>query len=156
MKSKTLSAVAVALIFMTAGAFAQTEAQPTTVDVGSIFGAWKPYIVEVLQIVVAAIVALLAELARRKFNLSIEAEHREVLQQALTNGAGLVLNQLGNSLEGKTVDLHSAAVAKAVDYVARSAPDAMKKFGLAPEDLREKIVAKVPQVANTTTPPVEP
>lgn len=134
-------------------AVALAQAVGTTVEVGSIFGAWKPYITEILGIVVMFILAWLADLARRKFNLSIEASHREALQQALTNGAGLVLNQIGNSLQGKKIDVKSEAVAKGVDYVLKAAPEALKNFGLGPDELREKIVAKVPQVANTTTAP---
>ena len=128
-------------------------AQTTTIDAGGIFGAWRPYLVELASIAAMAVVGLLAELARRKFNLSIEAEYRTSLQTALTNAAGLALNKLGNSLQGKEIPVNSPALAAAVNYVGKAAPEALKKFGLAPEDLREKILAKLPQVANTTAPP---
>jgi hypothetical protein len=83
-----------------------------------------------LGILAVAVVSLLAELARRKFNLSIEQSHRDGLQKAITNAAGLALNKLGNSLQGKTVDARSALLADAVNYVAKAAPDAMTKLGL--------------------------
>jgi hypothetical protein len=132
---------------------ALAQAPAGAIDVGGIFGVWKPYVVEIVQIAAFAIVGLLAELARRKFNLSIEESHRNALQTAITNAAGLALNKLGNSLQGKKVEIGSPIIAEAVNYVAKSAPDAMAKFGLSPEDLREKVVAKIPQVANTTAPP---
>lgn len=146
-----------ALAAFSAGAAAATpalaQAAPTAIDVGGIFGAWKPYVVELVQIAALAIVGLLAELMRRQFNLTIEAKHREALQTAITNAAGLALNKLGNSLQGKTVEVGSPAVAAAANYVGKAAPEALKKFGIGPEDLREKIVAKIPQIANTTSPP---
>lgn len=157
-KARAFAAAAACVLILTASAFAQQPVVPatttvttTTIDVGSIFGAWKPYIVEILSIAVMAVGGWLAELARRKFNLSIEASHRDALQTALTNGAGLVLNKLGNNLQGKTIDVHSALLATAIEYVTKAAPNALAQFDLGPKEIAERIVAKLPQVANTTT-----
>jgi len=141
-------AVIAAALLVAPSAFAQT-----TVDVGGIYGAWQPYLLAIVAPLAAAVIGILAELARRKFNLDIEARHREALQTALTNGAGVALNSLGNTLQGKTVDVKSPAVAAGVNYVLKSAPAAMAKFGLTPEAVAEKITAKLPQIANTTTAP---
>jgi hypothetical protein len=142
------AAVATVVLFA-----APALAQDGAIDVGGIFGAWRPYVVGLVSIAALAIVGYLAELLRRQFNLSIEAKHREALQTAVQNAAGLALNKLGNSLEGKKVDIGSPAIAEAINYAAKAAPDALKKFGLGPEDLRDKIVAKIPQIANTSAPP---
>lgn len=141
---------AVVLVATPIVAIAQAVAS-TTIDAGSIFGAWKPYIVELAGIAVAAIVGLLAELVRRVFGLAIERQHRDALQTALTNAAGLALNKLGNTLDGKVIDVKNVHVAAAVDYVSRAAPAALAKFGLGPHEIAERILAKLPQVANTTT-----
>lgn len=137
----------IGLLIASTTAFAQA-----TVDVGGIYGAWQPYLLAVLGPVVAMIVGVLAELARRKFNLDIEASHRDALQTAITNGAGLALNRLGNTLQGKTIGVGNAAVAAGVNYVLKGAPDALRKFGLSEADVARMIEAKLPQVANTTTP----
>lgn len=128
-------------------------AQSTTVDGGSLFGVLRPYVVELVGVAVAAVIGILAELARRRFGLDIEARHRASLQAAITGAAGLALNQLGNSIQGKTIDVKHAAIADAVNYVLKSAPDALAKFGLGPQEIAEKIVAKIPQIANTSAPP---
>lgn len=133
---------------------AATAPASSNVDLGGIFGAWRPYLLDLFGVAAAAVVGLICELVRRKLNLSISAEHRDALQRALTNAAGLALNSLGNKLDGKTVNVKSPEVAQAVNYVAKAAPDALAHFGLTPQALEEKIVAKIPQVANTTAAPV--
>lgn len=147
----TLGGIFFGLVFVlpaASPAFAQGE-----VDIGSIYGAWQPFLLAVATPFAAAVVGLLAELLRRKFNLEIEAKHREALQMALTNGAGLTLGKLGNSLEGKTIDVKNAAIAAGVNYALKGAPAALKKFGLGPDDLARMIEAKLPQVANTAAVP---
>jgi hypothetical protein len=86
--------------------------------------------------------------------LELDAQHRDALDAALTNAAGLALNQLGNQLAGKTVDVRNPAIASAVSYVVKSAPDALDHFDLngRADEIAQKIVAKLPQVANTTSP----
>lgn len=155
MLSRAVAFAALSLIVATLfvlPALAQAPAA-STVDVGGIFGAWRPYLLDIIGVAAAAIAGLICELLRRKLNLSISAEHREALQRALTNAAGLALNSLGNKLDGKTIDVKSPEVAQAVNYVAKAAPDALAHFGLTPQALEEKIVAKIPQVANTASPP---
>ncbi len=88
--------------------------------------------------------------------LELDAHHRDALQTAITNAAGLALNQLGNNLSKKTVDIANPAVGAAVQYVVKSAPEALDHFGINKRttEIAEKIVAKIPQIANTTTPVV--
>jgi hypothetical protein len=56
-------------------------------------------------------------------------------------------------LQGKSIEVGNPAVASAVNLVLKSAPDALAHFGITPESVAQKIVAKLPQVANTVTPP---
>lgn len=122
------------------------------ISVGQAFGAWKEYIDAIVSAVVFALVGLLFAAVYKWTGIKIEDSQRQALQTALTNGAALVLNKLENKLQGKTVTTGSPGVDDAVNYVLKSAPAAVAKFGLTPAELREKIIAKVPQVANTTTP----
>lgn len=132
------AAALIALVCFAAPAFAQA----TVVDGGSIFGAWKPYITEVVSGAIALLVGWVVNTARQRFNLDIEAHHREALQTALANAAGLAINQLDGVAGGVKFDVKNAAIAEAVAYVMKGAPDALRYFGLKPDRLREMIVAK--------------
>lgn len=129
-------------VFVSAPAFAQT-----TVAVESIYEILQPYLLAIVSVLATAIVGWLAELLRRKFNLDIDAAHREALQTALTNGAGLLIGKLGDAAAGRKLDLKSAALAEAVNYVLQAVPDAVRHFGITPEAIAEKIQAKLPQVS---------
>ncbi|HMN51132.1 MAG TPA: hypothetical protein PKB01_03615 [Xanthobacteraceae bacterium] len=122
-------------------AFAQTE-----VAIEGIYNVLQPYLLAVVSVIATAIVGWLAELLRRKFNLDIDASHREALQTALTNGAGLLLGKIGGAASGKKLDLKSVVLAEAVNYVLQAVPDAIRHFGITPESLAEKILAKLPQL----------
>lgn len=122
-------------------AFAQTE-----VAVEGIYSVLQPYLLAVVSVVATAIVGWLAELLRRKFNLDIDASHRDALQTALTNGAGLLLGKIGGAASGRKLDLKSVVLAEAVNYVLQAVPDAIRHFGITPESLAEKILAKLSQL----------
>lgn len=140
---RALALAVLALALLTPASFAQG----TTIAVLPIWKALEPYILAVLAPLAVAIVGILAELVRRKLNLDIEARHREALQTALTNAAGLAISQIGAALADRKVDVRSPVIAAAVNYVIEAAPDAVRKFGLTPEALAEKVAAKIPQVA---------
>jgi hypothetical protein len=143
----------VGLMLLTLGATVALAQSATAVDVGGIYGGFRPYIVDIVGSLITLGVGWLLVLLKSKFNLDIDASHRDALQTALTNGAGLALNKLGNSLQGKSIEVGNPAVASAVNLVLKSAPDALAHFGITPESVAQKIVAKLPQVANTVTPP---
>ena len=129
-------------VFASAPAFAQTE-----IAVEGIYNILQPYLLAVVSVIATAIVGWLAELMRRKFNLDIDAAHREALQTALTNGAGLLIGKAGNAVAGKKLDLKSVALAEAVNYVLQAVPDAIRYFGITPEAVAEKLQAKLPQIS---------
>ena len=131
--------VAAPLIMLAAASPALAQA---TLDGASIFGAWKPYITEILAGVGAIIAGWIVKLARDKLGLDIEARHREVLQTALTNAAGLVVNSLGGVASTARLDVRSPALAEAVTYVLKGAPDALAYFGLSAERVREMVMAR--------------
>lgn len=116
------------------------------IDVGSVFGAWRPYIVEIVGILAAAFVGLILEMVRRWTGLSIEGERREAIQTAVSNAAGLLLAKAEGKLDGKSVNMGNPAVNEAVSYVLKGAPQAVAYFGLTPERIAQMIAAKLPQV----------
>lgn len=89
----------------------------------------------------------------RKLGLEIDAQHRATLQTALTNAAGVAINKLGNEVKSLKIDVRNPAIADAVNHALAGAPEALRYFGLdkAPEAIAKRIIAKIPQVLNTTT-----
>jgi hypothetical protein len=161
---KKLLVAATAMAAMTVAASAQDAS--TTVEAEKLNTVLMPILMAIgsaAATVVTALAGLAVMWIKKQLNLSdaqaaavglqIDQAHRDSLQTALTNAAGLALNSLGNDLKGRVIDVKNPAVANAINSVLDAAPDAVKYFGLdkAPNAIAEKIVAKLPQVANTTT-----
>lgn len=163
---KTL-ALAAALCFASAGAatlcYAQgvdvTPSPPatapvdTTVDFVDVWAAWAPVLMNSIGAVVAAIAGWLAIVVKSKFNIDIEARHREAFQSAVTNAAGLLIGKVGDLAGSLRLDVRNPVVAESIEYVLKAAPDALKYFGLFdPDEIGEKIIAKAGVIAATNTP----
>lgn len=129
-------------VTLTAIALAQT-----TIPVDSLFGTWRPYIMEGVSVVVGLAITAAAGLFYRWTGYSIEQRHREALQTALTNAAGLAVAQAGTALVGKKIEITNPFIANAARYVTEGAPDALRFFNITPDRLRDMVMAKVPQVA---------
>lgn len=109
--------------------FALVSHAHADVSVGQAFGAWREYIDAIVSALIIGLVGIVLELLRRKLGISIEDSQRDALQTALTNGAGLALTKLGNTLDGRTLSTGHAAIDEAVNHVLRSAPGAVARFG---------------------------
>lgn len=131
----------------------QAFAADGQIDIGGIYGLWRPYFVDIVSTVLVGFVGWLLAIVRAKWNISIEDSRRDALQTALTNAAGLAIAKLDNVVQGKTITIGNPAIAAAVELVLKSVPDAISYFGLTPEVIAQKIVAKIPIVANTTPAP---
>lgn len=110
----------------------------------------QPFVELLLPFVQAIVLGVLVPVATayliRKLKLDMEAHQRDALQTSLTNAAGLVI-QRGAAHAGKlSVDTRNSHMAAAIRYVQDSAPDAVRKWGLTPEAIAEKVRAKLPQV----------
>lgn len=75
----------------------------------------------------------------QKMGLDKEALNREALQSALMNAAYLAIARLGVVRPGASIIVPE----EAVDYVLRSTPDAVKKFGLTPTQIADMIIPKI-------------
>lgn len=128
-------------ILLPVAAFAQET--DTTVKIGALIAPWADMIVSTVAVLIGALVTWITALISRKTGIEIEARHREALQSALTNGAGLVLSKITVPLSNLSMDVKSPLVKIGVEYVLNAAPDAVKKFGLSPDELAEKLVAKL-------------
>ena len=144
-----LGVACLSLILLAANAEAQA---PTVGD--ELFGIVRPYLVELASLIIAALAAWLFKLVREKLGIDIEARHREALQAALTNAAGLVINRAGGLAGALDLSAASPILQKGVDYVIAGAPDALKHFGITPEEARriltEKLEAKIGVLISTS------
>lgn len=93
---------------------------------------------QVFDFLILGLLATISLMAKRWFGVTVEAKHRDALQSALANGARLLLQPGGSIDDG-------------VDYVLRSVPDALKRFGkTSPDDIRELLE---PHILNLPTLP---
>lgn len=116
----------------------------TMVDVNSWYALLQPYLTMLATTLITAAVGLITAKLNEWFGLKKEGELRDSLQAALTNAAGLLIQEIGAaSATMKGLNVGNSTVAKALDYVQKAAPDAIKYFDLTPESLVKKIEAKL-------------
>lgn len=115
----------------------------STVNVGGFYDIFLAYVLPIIGIVATAAVGVVAKKVTDWTGIKIEDSYRDSLQTALTNAAGLMIEQLGKDAKGMKIDLKNPIFAAAVRYVQNAAPGALKKFGLGPDAVAEKIKAKL-------------
>lgn len=149
--TRFLAALAVASLGLLA--LASMASAQTTSTGSTVFDLFRPYLVEVASIFVAAVVGYLATTLKAKLGVDIEAKHREALQAALTNAAGLVINRAGGMASAIRLPTQNPLILEGVDYVVKSAPDALKHFGITPAAaggiLTQKLEAKIGVMVST-------
>lgn len=150
---KKIAAIALAFVVLASPAYA------TDINVGN---AYDTVLLPLLMAVATAMAGVITAAAtyavswlRNKTGiqaLELDAQHRAALESSVTSAAGLVLNQIGNKLDGKVISINDPLLGMAVDYAIKVAPAAIQHFGLDKDIdlLKQKIIAKIPQVANTT------
>lgn len=97
-----------------------------------------PHLLEIINILLAGLVAWVANVARKKWGVDIEARHREALQSALMNGARLALDR---KLDAK------AALQLILSYVHESVPGAIKALKPPVRVLEDLAWAKLQEAA---------
>lgn len=142
------------LFLFPAVAFAQ-DAPSTVIDLG-------PLIEALLALAAAAITAFAGfgvRYLQRKLGIALDEDSRRALMNALNRGVDFALNRAGGLLP-REIDARNALVAEAANYVIRSTPDALARFGITPERLREMIEARLPvdepAIGSTTDVAVDP
>lgn len=109
----------------------------------NILAALAPYLLELIAAALTPLIAWLALRAHRHFGIEIEARDREALHSALMSG---IRWALGRNLSGQ------AAVSAAVDYAARSVPDALGRLHPSPDVLHDLASAKLREVTEHLMP----
>lgn len=135
-----LAAACVLLMLAAVSAEAQTLGD-------SLLGVFRPYLIELAGIFIAALAAWLFKLIREKLGLDIEARHREAFQTALTQAAGLLISRLGSGSLAARLPMDSPGIIDGVAYVQSAVPDAVARFSLEPHVISEKLTAKIGVIA---------
>lgn len=108
----------------------------------SAFGWLEPYVDSVVQ---ALILAGLAALGKSKYTQWMDQSARDALGTFVKNTASSLIADGFVRMKDKTVEVSSAALATEVSTAADRIPDAMKRFGLTPGAVAQKIVDAIPQ-----------
>lgn len=126
----------------------------------SALGWLQPYADSILQ---ALIAAGFAWFAKSKYSTMLDEASRDALKTfAMTRASSLIADGFV-SVQGRSVVVPSAALAREAATANAAIPDALKRFGLTPEIVAAKIVDAIPQVAagaaliihaHTNAPPV--
>lgn len=144
--------------------------QAATIDVGQAFtGGLVDVINGAVAAGITALVAWVAMVIKNKFNIDIEAKHREALTAFLNRQASSLVAKGAVRVQGLKIEVGSDALAVAANTALHAIPDALKFFGLTPEVLQKRILDLLPQqpavaqaqaialdVANPATPSVAP
>jgi hypothetical protein len=152
-----LRVVALAALFFVVsfGAFAQTTVttsapSDTTINVGQLLAPWLQGLVAAAVSVIMALFGWLTIVINTRANvqnnaavLQMEAHMRDLLETALTNSAGWVVMKAGPELDKMSFDVKSPLIVQAVMTINNLAGSAVAQFGLSPEDLAKKIIAKI-------------
>lgn len=124
---------------------ADTAAAPadTTVSFLDLYKFFEPYLVALVGVVFSGVLGWLAALLKTKFGLDIDAGMRATLQSAAYNGATRAFAQIEGPVANLKIDVKSPLVADAVRWIETAAPDAIKHFGLGPDELAALALAKL-------------
>lgn len=118
----------------------------TTVAVSPFFDVLQPYLTALVSGLASFALAYALAFLRSKWNITVDAESRDALQVALTNGAGALVHMVGSKVSAAKLNVHSPEVAVAVTDLIAAVPDAVNHFGITPELVAQKMLAKLPQL----------
>lgn len=127
-----------------------TAPSETTINVGQLLAPWVQGLVAAAVTVIMALFGWLTAVINKRAGLEsnaavlqIEAHLRELLETALTNAAGWIIMKAGPQLDKMTFDVKSPLIVQAIVSINNLAGSAVEKFGLSPDDLAKKLIAKI-------------
>lgn len=120
--------------------------QAATIDIGQAFtGGLVDAINGAVMALITAGVGYLGVVLKSKWNIDIEARHRDALTAFLNRQASSLVAKGAVKVQGLKVDVTSDALAVAANTALHAIPDALKFFGLTPEALQKRILDLLPQ-----------
>lgn len=159
MRFYAFAATAAALMITAGAAAAQVVLPPdTVVHVGSAVTDWLVLYVAAI----GSVVGLIASWALFKFTgIKMEANARNALETFVTNAAGGFLAKF-ETIKVADLNVNNELIARLANDALNRVPDALKQFGLGPEDVKRRIVEKIgiltavpASVPAVVTPPVQ-
>ncbi|MDZ5448974.1 hypothetical protein [Labrys sp. ZIDIC5] len=142
---------AVAFVALVAPAWA---ADDTTVSLGGLVTALLPYFEAAVAALLTALIAWAAQAIQKWLGIQLDQSSRDALHSAAMTGVNMALSRLSQSAANLTFDAKSAVIAQAIEWVESSVPDALKHFGLTPEQLEALIESKLGIAAAAAAPAV--
>ena len=139
---KRITGVAfVALTILYAGSAAAAE-----INIGqALNGSLQEIINAAITGLIAALVGWVAIVVKNKFNIDIEAQHRDALTAFLQRQASSLVAAGAVKLEGVKLEVQSEALAAAANSALAAVPGAMAFFGLTPAKIQSMIVDMLPK-----------
>lgn len=127
-------------------ALSASPAPAATIDIGQAFtGGLVEAINGAVMALITAGVGYLFMILKSKWNIDIEAKHRDALTAFLNRQASGLVAKGAVKVQGLKVDVSSDALAVAANTALHAIPDALKFFGLTPEALQKRILDLLPQ-----------
>lgn len=116
------------------------------IDIGQAFGGSLQEIVNgAISAALAALIGWVAWIIKSKFNIDIEARHREALQAFLQRQASGLVAAGAVKLQGLKLEVQNEQLAAAANSAIASIPMAMQFFGLTPGRIQQMIVDLLPK-----------
>jgi hypothetical protein len=123
-----------------------TYVRAATIDIGSaLSGSLQDTINGIVTAAIAALVGWVLMVVKNKFNIDIEAKHRDALQTFLQRQASGLVAMGAVKLSGVKIEVANGTVAGAANAALTAIPDALKFFGLTPDRLEKMIVDLIPK-----------
>lgn len=143
MKRFVSVAAAAPVLYLLAGVAA---ARADAINIGQIFsGSMVDAVNAAVSAAILALVGWVAVVVKNKFNIDIEARHREALTAFLQRQASGLVATGAVKLQGVKVQVDSPALAAAANAAIAAIPQAMNWFGLTPERIQAMIVDLLPK-----------
>ncbi len=108
-------------------------------------GSLQEIINATVTALIAALVGWVAVVVKNKFNIDIEAKHREALTVFLNPHASGLVAAGAVKLEGVKVEVQNEALASAANSALSAIPAALAFFGLTPAKIQSMIVDMLPK-----------
>ncbi|MBR1170548.1 hypothetical protein [Bradyrhizobium liaoningense] len=142
---RCFSAASVASVLLFS-ALSIVPAQAAAIDVGQAFtGGLVDAINGAISAGITALVGWVAWTVKTKFNVEIEAKHRDALTAFLNRQASSLVAKGAVKVQGLKIEVGSDALAVAANTALHAIPDALKFFGLTPEVIQKRILDLLPQ-----------
>jgi hypothetical protein len=129
---------------------------------GTELGPWIQIVIAAAIPVIVGLMGWMAAVLNRKIGIEnsaalMDAEKKamDLLQSALTNGAGRVVMLAGNKLDGINIDVKSQYIREAIVQVNKAAQSAVARFGLTDDAIAKMIIDKI-GVLTAANPAVTP